>query len=149
MPKTLGGKSTFQATSAHFVLCVYRRRVPSRRLANRPVRGALFLFYYIHCVSRPLAVQNTLQRRSLNDFFLEEQLCQLFERIPAGRQKTANLLVRVGQQSLDLFINDAGRLFAVLLVRLTTHWQENRLPLSFQSDQTQAVAHAKLSYHRA
>src|SRR5262245_41477136 len=87
MPKTLGGKSTFQATSAHFVLCVYRRRVPSRRLANRPVRGALFLFYYIHCVSRPLAVQNTLQRRSLNDFFLEEQLCQLFERIPTEDQK--------------------------------------------------------------
>src|SRR5215510_10137028 len=81
----------------HFVLCVYRRRVPSRRLANRPVRGALFLFYYIHCVSRPLAVQNTLQRRSLNDFFLEEQLCQLFERIPTGRPKTANLLVRIGQ----------------------------------------------------
>src|SRR5262249_38615698 len=33
--ETLGGKSTFQATSAHFVLCVYRRRVPLRRLANR------------------------------------------------------------------------------------------------------------------
>src|SRR5215813_5218551 len=90
MPKTLGGKSTFQATSAHFVLCFYRRRVPLRRLANRPVRRALFLFYYIHCIFRPPAIQNTLQCRSLNDFFLEEQLCQLFERIPAGRQKTAN-----------------------------------------------------------
>src|SRR5262249_56899080 len=55
---------------------------------------------------------------------------------PCRKTKNCELLVRVGQQSLDLFINDAGRLFAVLLVRLTAHWQENRLPLSFQSDQT-------------
>src|SRR5215468_8898359 len=98
--ETLGGKSTFQATSAHFVLCVYRWRVPLRRLANRPVRGALSLPYCIRRVPvfRPAAIENTLQRRSLNDFFLEEQLCQLFERIPAGGQKTANLLVRIGQQ---------------------------------------------------
>src|SRR5262245_23654132 len=94
--KTLGGKSTFQATAAHFVLCVYRRRVPLRRLANRPVREALSLLYYIHCGLRPLTVQNTLQRRSLSDFFLEEQFCQLFQRIPAGGQNTTNLLVRVG-----------------------------------------------------
>src|SRR5262245_65179254 len=70
---------------------------PLRRLANRPIpRGAVSPLYYIPRVFRPLAIQNNLQRRSLNNFLLEEQLCQLFDRIPAGGQKTANLLVRVG-----------------------------------------------------
>src|SRR5215470_8521964 len=72
---------------SYFAFIVWR--VPLRRLANRPVRGALSLPYCIRRVPvfRPPAIENTLQRRSLNDFFLEEQLCQLFERIPAGGQK--------------------------------------------------------------
>ena len=70
------------------------------------------LLYCIRRVFHPLAIQNTLQCRPLNDFLLKKQLCQLFERIPVGGQKTANLLVRIGQQSLDLFIDDAGRLLS-------------------------------------
>ena len=51
------------------------------RYADLPIApsdGLLSLLYDIRCVFCSLAVQNTLQRRSLNDFFLEEQLCQLF-----------------------------------------------------------------------
>jgi hypothetical protein len=59
--ETLGGKSTFQATSRLSEECLLRG------LANGP------------------------SPRSLNDFFLEEQLSQLFERIPTGGPKTANL----------------------------------------------------------